>query len=370
MEQSLQTIDEHVLPSLVRQALADPKAEIATWEIETIYGGWGGAVGGTALYRITGRTEQGKPWSLVLKILYERLGEAETSPYYWRREYEIYRSGLLDQLPECELTPPTIYHCVEFADSCWIWMEAIPAAEQAWTLDDYRTVARRLGQFSAAYLTGHPIPDYPWLAANWHCRITPPLAETFDRLDEYLQHPLVQRTLPLDEKETILEIWQQFERYCAGLADLPQTLCHYDAFQRNMFHRPDHTILIDWALAGLGAIGEDIVPMVALPPYFGMPVSQAESLDQAVFAGYVDGLRDAGWQGDAQLARRGYVYGMVLRGLAGVKQDIGLLIDESRHPMLRREYHCDAIERIADRFADVRRFRLIQMAAEARQLLI
>ena len=59
---------------------------------------------------------------------------------------------------------------------------------------------------------------------------------------------------------------------------------------------------------------------------------------------------------------------MTLRGLAGIKQDIGLLIDESNHPGLRREYG-QSIEEVADHFANVRRFRLIHIAGEARQLL-
>lgn len=163
-------------------------------------------------------------WSLVLKVLYERPGETVDSPYYWKREYELYRSQMLATLPQTSLTTPIIYDCVEFPDACWIWMEDIPADRHAWDWTDYRLVARRLGRFNGAYLTGHPIPDYPWLSDQWHCRIVPPLADVFDHLDDYLKHPLAQRVLPVSEKAAsgwlliVLSHWETKRRRVSGKA--------------------------------------------------------------------------------------------------------------------------------------------------------
>lgn len=370
MERRVQTLTEPMLRPLVCNALANPGARIANWRVEEIHGGWGGAIGGTALYRVAGDTETGDAWSLVLKILYARAGESETSSYYWKREYELYRSGFLDRLPATGLRAPSFFGFAEFPHACWIWMEDVPGTpDRSWSLADYRTVARKLGRFNGLYLTGEPIPDAPWLSDNWHCRITPPLADTFARLDEYLQHPLVQRGLPLAEKEAILSIWRERERYCEALAGLPQTFCHLDAFHRNFFHSEEETVLIDWALAGRAAIGEELTTMVALSLYLpAFPLSSAEALDQAVFAGYSQGLRDAGWSGDVRLARLGYVCAMVLRGLAGVKQDIEVLLGKRIYPTLPGEEEPD-LWAMADLFAGVRRFRLLKMADEAQALL-
>ncbi|VAW37508.1 hypothetical protein MNBD_CHLOROFLEXI01-949 [hydrothermal vent metagenome] len=350
------------------------QAVITQWQVESIHGGWGGAVGGTALYRFTGQTEQNVLWSLVLKILYERPGESETSPYYWKREYELYRSGLLNRLPDVGLTPPTIYGFAQFSDSCWIWMADIQDEKKSWALADYRVVSRRLGRFNGAYLCNQPIPDDVWLSDSWHCAIVPPLADTFERLDDFMQHPLAQCALPLTEKEAILSIWQERDRFCNALATLPQTFCHLDAFRRNIFHREQDSILIDWAMAGRAAIGEELVTMVSLSIYFAEhPADFADVLDEAVFSGYIAGLRDVGWQGDTQLARLGYCCAMVLRGLAGVQQDLKLLVDEDQHAQFRKmidyEDSPTAMMEIADNFAHVRRFRLLKMANEARQLL-
>jgi hypothetical protein len=363
-------ITQGTLTPLVRQALDLPVAVPATWEITPVHGGWGSAIGGTALYRIAGQTETQDTWSLVLKILYERPGETVASPYYWKREYELYRSRMLTALPQIGLTTPVIYGCAEFPDACWIWMEDIQQERQTWDLADYRLVARRLGRFNGAYLTGHPLPDYPWLSDRWHCRIVPPLADVFDNLDDYLQHPLAQRALPSSDKDEILAIWQDRERFCTALTSLPQTLCHVDVFRRNLFHSEKSTKLIDWALAGRGAVGEELVCFVALSLYFPeIPLAQAEILDQAIFAGYIDGLRDVGWTGDARLARIGYTCAMTLRGLAGVKQDILLVCDETKYAFLRRGSRFASLEDMADFWANLRRFRLLRMADEARGLL-
>ena len=107
MGAGVERITGKLLTPMVCRQLADDEAEVATWSVESIRGGTGGMVGGTALYRVVGETTDGSPWSLVVKILYERPGEPEDSPYYWKREFEVYRSDILQRLPETGLMPPT-----------------------------------------------------------------------------------------------------------------------------------------------------------------------------------------------------------------------------------------------------------------------
>ncbi|MBN1936731.1 MAG: phosphotransferase [Anaerolineae bacterium] len=366
MDDRIKNIDQETLIPLIRQALDDPTAVPASWDISIIYGGFGSMVGGTALYRVAGQTESGQPWSLVLKVLYARPDETVDSPYYWKREYELYRSRMLDALPETGLTTPLIYACTELRDACWIWMEEVRDKNPAWSWDDFRLVARRLGRFNGAYLTGHPIPNHLWLTDQWHCRIVPPLADVLDHLDDYLKHPLPQRTLPVSAQDEILSIWHEREAFSAPLTSLPQTFCHLDVFPRNMFHNSTSTKLIDWALAGRAAVGEELVCFVALSLYSPrISPNQADFLDQTIFGGYIAGLRDMGWTGDAEQARLGYTCAMTLRGLAGVKQDLLLMQDENRPAGQRFE----RIEDMADFWAGIRRFRLLKMAKEARSLL-
>jgi hypothetical protein len=50
-----------------------------------------------------------------------------------------------------------------------------------------------------------------------------------------------------------------------------------------------------------------------------------------VFAGYLDGLRDAGWQGDPRQVRLGYTAAVTLRCLVMIGQVLPLILDESLH---------------------------------------
>lgn len=354
---------------LAREAAGDGRFEAHDWQFEPIQGGFGSAVGGTALYRLRVRSGGDRRCSLVLKILYRRAGDAEDSPYYWKREYEVYRSGILDDLPGDSFVPPRLFALEERADSSWIFMEDIKDRKVAWTLDDFADVARRLGRFNGAWLAKTP-PAAPWLSNSWHAALLPGLTDCFSQLDRLLKHPLARETLPLEAKAEIESIWRDREIFVTALSRLPQTLCHYDAFRRNILFRGDDAVMLDWALAGSGAIGEDLVSLVAVSLYYeGYKPDYAEQLDELVFASYVEGLRQAGWTGEERLARIGYTCGMTLRGLAGVKQDIDLLMNDDAVDEARQLHQENDLTQIACFFADVRRFRLLKMAREARSLL-
>ena len=355
---------------LARRATGDNTFEARDWQCEPVQGGFGSAVGGTALYRLRVASAEGGRISLVLKLLYPRPGETEDSPYYWKREFEIYQSGMLADMPRDSFVPPRVYAAEEREDACWIWMEDIEDSKGAWTLEDFADVAERLGRFNGAWLAGAPQLEAAWLSRSWHAALMPGLSDRLNRLDEALAHPLARLTLPLDAKAEIETIWRDRNQFAAALSSLPRTLCHYDAFRRNVLYRSDEAVLLDWALAGIGAIGEDLVSLVAVSLHYeGYTPEYASELDALAFASYMRGLRQSGWRGEDSLARIGYTCGMTLRGLAGVKQDIDQLTDDAAADEIRQTHNQDDLEEIARFFAEVRRFRLLIMAREARSLL-
>ncbi|MCY4062450.1 MAG: phosphotransferase [Chloroflexi bacterium] len=366
----LASLPTSYLTELARIASGINDLEVVSWDLAPLLGGFGSAVGGTALYRVTARAATSEPVSLVLKVLYERGGEATSSPYYWKREYEVYRSGLLEQLPDSTFSSPGIYDLKDFGDQCWIWMEDIEDSKDDWTVGDFRDIALRLGRFNGAWLTGAAAPCFDWLSHNWHAAIVPALEDTFVNLDALLESPLARAALPLEAKDEILAIWHDRHLFQDALAQLPQALCHTDAFRRNILHRNEDVVLLDWALASIGAVGEELVCLVAVSLYYrGFSADYADLLDRTVFAGYVEGLRQAGWTDDPELARIGYACAMALRGLAGVKQDLQLLQNQADHAQVLQTHQMTSLEEIADLYADVRRFRLLKMAREARDLL-
>ena len=111
-----------------------------------------------------------------------------------------------------------------------------------------------------------------------------------------------------------------------------------DAFSRNLFSRrgvdSDQTVAIDWAFVGRGAVGEEIEPLVCRSlGFYDVALTQAQELDGVVFAGYLDGLRDAGWQGDPRQVRLGYTAAVALRCLVTIGQILPTVFDESQHSL-------------------------------------
>lgn len=106
-------------------------------------------------------------------------------------------------------------------------------------------------------------------------------------------------------------LWAQRSRLLGALESLPRTLCHHDATRRNLgatrIDGRTRTIAIDWQGLGIGHLGEELAPMVAVSLQFlDAPVASARELSMAAVDGYVDGLREAGWGGDPGIVDFGF----------------------------------------------------------------
>ena len=114
-------------------------------------------------------------------------------------------------------------------------------------------------------------------------------------------------------------------------------------------------------------MGEEITPLVAVALWLlHVDMSQAEELDRFVFEGYVGGLQDAGWRGDARAARLGYAVAFALR--SGILQTgLSVLLDECSHERWERVMG-HSMEEMADRQVECFRFHL-GLADEARGLM-
>jgi hypothetical protein len=111
---------------------------------------------------------------------------------------------------------------------------------------------------------------------------------------------------------------------------------------------------VDWSYSGIGAIGEDLVPLVGATLAFGeVGASQAQALDQIVFEGYLQGLHEAGWRGDPALARLGYLAGLRIRyTLGGLGETLFIVFDERQHAVAEKVFGRPMAE-IMDMFAVV-----------------
>jgi hypothetical protein len=127
------------------------------------------------------------------------------------------------------------------------------------------------------------------------------------------------------------------EIYLSALDRLPQTICHFDVFCRNLFARKtaageDQTVMIDWAYVGRGPIGADLNPLVLMGISLGgVEMDKMRDLEEIVFEGYLEGLREAGWQGDPQQVRLGYIVASVRYLFPEIGRWMAFILDESLH---------------------------------------
>lgn len=382
----LQSIDRAMLTPLVRQALESETAEVTGWQCQEIRGGRGGAEG---VYRLAGSgQDQGEAveWSLILKIYRLRADSADPSGWgYRKREPLAYQSGLLDDLPG-GLTAPRCFGVVEEAEGdYWLWLEEVAddiGSEDElgpkWPLEHYGVVARHLGRFNGAYLAELPIPSEPWLSRgllrSQLARTPPDTAAGIALLRDSLEHPLVRSVYPPDIAKCVFRLWADRDMLLDTLDRLPRTFCHLDAFRRNLFARRNaggghQTVAIDWSCAGMAAIGEELVPLIAATLIFReVEWDRALELETLAFDGYLEGLRETGWRGDPRAVRFAYTVASSLRyGVAYTLSSVSMLLDESQLAGMAHFLGCSTEEAV-DHWARRGRF-VLALGDEARELL-
>jgi hypothetical protein len=364
LDTQVQTMPAAMLAPIIQQALNRSTARLTQWTAEPFRGNRSGGLSPAAIYRLSGSVEdQGEtlPWSLILKVLTQP--EENDPPEWlsgWRREVDFYRSELARNLPGLHTACYTVMEQTDATGKVayWLWMEdlATAGADIPWSLEDYHRAAHHLGRFNGAFLVDLPLPSGSWLSATGTRGYVEAAAPWVARLPENQDHPLMRRAYPPAAVESFLQLWHNREWYLDTLDKLPQTLCHRDAQRSNLFLRVDaaghsEMVAIDWSGVGLGNIGLDINQLIGFH-LFGIAVDadQAAMLDQAIFAGYLDGLRDAGWQDDPAWARLGYTAAAIKGRTTGVFRYLQFMLDEALQP--RWKQHLQARGLTADELAE------------------
>ena len=338
-------LDPAVLTQVVRAALALPDAMVDHWQVRPAGPSHGAATVG--VYRVAGTARVGPTvhdWAVILKLIrpaanvHNPAQRAPDHPIYWKREALAYQSGVLAGLPG-GIGAPRCFVVEERADeTCWLWLEAVAhdTAGPCWSLADYARAAACLGHFNGAYLAGRPLPDVDWLGPPGALRGMLEhyaFAEAVVRDPDTWQQPVLRAAFRRAVAEPLLRLWDDRHTLLDTLERLPVTLCHKDAFRRNMFLAPSGAAgltLIDWAYVGRGELGLDAADLFGASYHTcDVATTDVAAFDAVVFDNYLAGLRAAGWQGDAHIARYGYAaaaalkYGWVLASLLGKLGDPG-----------------------------------------------
>jgi hypothetical protein len=310
------TVTPSLLTPIVQKVLEDEQAEIVDFSCQSIHGGLEVA---SCITRICGTASCGRKlvsWSVILKaVAPSPRNDDPQGVWYWKREALAYKGKFLHSLPR-GLAAPRCYEIVKQpGGGVWLWLE--DCGEELltrWPLEYYRVVARRLGRFNGTYLAEQCLPLEPWMTQNWLHKYVDNAAPAIEFMRRSPDHPLVQRFYSGSALAQILIVWDERDRLLRLLDELPQTVCHQDAFRRNLFSQPERTVAIDWGYAGIAPIGAEAVPLVCGSiGFFEVPYHLAKRLDQVVFDGYVEGLRDAGWRGSRRDIRFSFVLTALLR---------------------------------------------------------
>ena len=372
----LEQIDAGLLTPLVRKALGSSDARITEWEHCVIKGDWTPPNG--IVCRFFGRgARQAEPvqWSVILKVpspAHLHRDVLRREPF--QRELLLYRSGVLDALPN-EIAAPRLLGVAEHpGDEPWMWFEDVSGNESLkWPLDRFRLAAYHFGLMQGTFLAGAPLPHPPWMDISG--RLKPRLARSFERVPPVLKkfetHPLTRRLYDSDVGRGVRKLWADRAAFADALDRMPRSLCHGDFCYPNLFARrlpdgSDQTVVIDWQYSGRRQIGGDMAALIADSSI--LPVrrkaAEPEEFTEMILESYLSGLRAGGWTSDLRIARFACIATLALPWTVNLLSSLdgGVF----RQPL--GEENRASLEQKLEEYAHRQEF-LLSLADEARGLL-
>lgn len=271
--------------------MLDAKIDDASFSTQVLQGGTVGQV-----CRIVGEASTcngNLPYSIVLKTQHKWYRHGD--PNCWRREYDIYKNGLFNELRNSIKLPRCFM--LEFeGETTHIWMEDIKGATGNKQLHaaELALAAQKLGEFQADFsINGKK--DLPYL------REYPAVRSSFDlwwnRMKGFLGESI--DGFPDELRVTLLDFSERAEGLLHSFEAPPLTLCQGDVHHDNLIFRETANgtdiYLIDWDCAGYGFMGEDAIDVLMEAfVYSDRDVSLLAGFKQLIVEGYCKGVRSQG----------------------------------------------------------------------------
>ena len=281
----------------------------------------GGTLGDVRLVSGTAVTDGGEslPYKLVWKR--QKKWERDGDPDSWRREYDLYESGLASAFTGA-LRPPACYHQELKKDGITLWLEYIDGVSGfALTTAMLARAALELGRFQGRAhkrckdiqgLCGLGDEGYmERLFGAWHrqsysydffvskdCFFSEQLKESLRSGDialiegksfEYSYLRSAACGIPAHLREMLMDLDTRREAVFEDLRRLPVVLCHKDFWCENIFYTADGIRLIDWDTAGWGYMGEDIASLIV----DDMPADRIAESCRSLIPAYLTGISEA-----------------------------------------------------------------------------
>lgn len=232
---------------------------------------------------------------------------------YWRREAEVYASGLAQAWAPYGIRAPRLLACVERADGdVALWLERVRGEPGTrWEVRRHVEHARRLGTAQGRLHTAqgrlHTV-DGLWLSHRFLRQYVGSNTLGQDLLDddEAWRQPLVRDHFPAGLRHDMVRLHHDREWLLHIMESLPRALSHLDQWPANVRSDGADSVLYDWAFTGDGALGEDLgnyLPDSVFDLF--VPAERLPGYAAAAYEAYLHGLRDSGWRGDERLVRLG-----------------------------------------------------------------
>lgn len=251
-----------------------------------------------AVYSVSGFAQvedQGiRPWTAFLKML--RDPRPDLNEQGWDRELRVYEANIPRQFDSNQMRSPRLLGVARPTGcSARLWLEWIDGTtfmdSKVDVFPTWKLVAESLGTVQGQLVDSASLTSYSWLNTDdlleWvrSKQDFYPLDTSAATLSKWAKFGDVD--LPL----RVNEVWGNRDQLLEEIRSLPRTLCHYDVWGGNVLRTDSSVVLVDWQLAGFGAIGGDLPFIVTTEALFRPLEPQAiQALEQTLLDGFKAGL--------------------------------------------------------------------------------
>jgi hypothetical protein len=239
----------------------------------------------------------------------------------WRQEVDLLQSDLAAVLPP-GLRLPAVRGVVDLGDDrLLLVLEDIDVDPSPWDVDRFGRAARLLGRLHVRLTAAD---DLPWrspaapselVRVMYTSRLLPVALPQLED-DSTWRHPLLAPELHL--RSDLAELARRLPALVEAAAGLPQVRSHGDATPHNLLvprDDQDTFVVIDWAMASLSAVGDDLGQLLIGRAHDGvLAAADLPSLHEVLIDAYVRGLADEGQPiDDEEVVRAGMDIGLSVR---------------------------------------------------------
>lgn len=238
----------------------------------------------------------------------------------WLDEPRVYRSRLAQGLP-APLRMPGVYAIDGDAavGRITLWLEDV-ADTTSWDLDRYRRTAEGLGRLGGAWSGRRGIDELGFVRRDIGGLFRSKVIN-FDLPiqsdDGFWRQPAVAAAIEPGHRRELFELAERMPAMIERLAHLPSGICHGDATPDNFREPGDgHIVVIDWAFAGVDALGSDLAQLLAGRFDNGAAdIDDVGSIADVILQGYLTGLAAEGVETDPALVEWAWATHLAIRSV-------------------------------------------------------